>query len=94
MSNKEGELYEKCIQFAIQLSDFNYKLRKEQPTPLSLLTTLDEAKADFPLDMSIWLPWAKSIMKQLSAGENPDPFKVQQAQMLLWFEKWFVGEST
>lgn len=49
---------------------------------------LDEAKADFPLDLNIWLPWAESHMKILSLGENPNPKDTDHAQMIIWFAKW------
>lgn len=86
-----GGLLKKRLKESEELKD-EYLTEEEQQgrdkTIKELDKILDEVKNDFPLDESIWVPWAKSHMRNLPEGKNPNPFETDHAQMILWFLKW------
>lgn len=55
------------------------------------IEVLDEAKKEFPLDLTIWLPWAETWLKSLPKNTNSNPFSTDHALMIKWFVKWFGG---
>ena len=88
--SQKGKLYKQL------LNEYTYK---DDPAKVAqqaffnkIKPYLDGMQTDFPIDLKIWLPWAKSYLKNLPEDKNPNPFCTDHANMIVWFAKW-MGED-